>query len=107
LSGLTIADLALNEIETITVGDWANKQNVLIELRDNKISTEAQEALLIALSNKIAVDSSNLKIGLMNQSDGQGGHFLPNANAIALAKEIYERTGAEVWLSGFETLLDL
>jgi hypothetical protein len=107
LGGLKVADLALNEIETITVGDWANQQGVLIELRDNNISPEAQEALLIALSNKIAIDSSNLKIGLMNQSDGQGGHFLPNANAIALAKEIYERTGAEVWLSGFETLLDL
>ena len=104
LPNLTTADLAINQIEEVKVGAWANKPNVVIELRENRIGTDKQEQFLQALYSNIT-GANNLKISLLNQNDGEGNDYMPNEATIDLAVLLYEQYQVEIYLSESQTEL--
>ncbi|MGB0522396.1 MAG: hypothetical protein ACPGJS_05520 [Flammeovirgaceae bacterium] len=98
LPNLQSADLAFNAIESITVGDWVNTDNVVIELRDNRLNTAAQAAIVQEVANRYSGSSTGLKIGLLNQTDGFGNTYIPDNETIQLATDLYNNHGIEIHL---------
>ena len=106
LPNLVTADLALNQIEEVTVGSWVNNANVVIELRNNQISPQSQEQFLEDILSNLSVSSSNMKIGILNQSDGNGNVYLPTQGAIDLAVLLYQAFGIEIYIEANELQLE-
>jgi len=98
LPNLTEADLAFNQIESITVGEWVNQQDVVVELRDNQLNTQAQAQLVQDIATKFNGTTSNLKVGLFNQKNALGEYYLPDSATVQLAVDLYNNHGIEIYL---------
>lgn len=101
LPNLQTGDFALNQIESVRVGDWVNQSGVVIELRNNQLSSEAQQSLVAQIATKFVGASSDLKIGLFNQVAA------PSSETIELAIELYSMYGIEIHLPAVQAQLTI
>ncbi|MGB0521404.1 MAG: hypothetical protein ACPGJS_00520 [Flammeovirgaceae bacterium] len=101
LPNLQTGDFALNQIQSVTVGEWVNKAGVVIELRNNQLSALAQRQLLEDIANRFVGTSSDLKLGLFNQAEA------PDETTMKLAVELYTNYGMEIRLPAVETRLTI
>lgn len=98
LPNLSKGDFALNAIESVRVGEWVNQLGVVIELRDNHLSTAAQAQFVQEIASRFKGTSSDLKIGLWNQTDAQGSPQPPDTATMELALQLYNDYGIEIHL---------
>lgn len=101
LPNLQLADLALNQIESVSVGEWVNKSGVVIELRNNQLTAEAQHQLVDEIANRFVGASSDLKLGLFNQAEP------PNQETVRLAVDLYNEYGIEIRLPAVQANLTI
>ena len=79
----------------------------VIELRNNQLSTAAQAQLVQDIANRFNGISSDLKIGLFNQTDDQGNPEPPDTATMELALQLYNDYGIEVRLPIVQATIQL
>lgn len=105
LPNLITADLALNKIQALKVGTWVNNAGVKIELRDNQLTPAAQHELVQQVANLFAGASSDLQVGLLNQTDGAGNVYMPLPETVALAVLLYANFGIKIYIDSYTSTL--